>query len=64
VSEYVDKFSGLVDQLVAYGRRNTDPLFYTIYGDDLRSAVQLQPPFTFDVACVLTLLQEEPVDPS
>ena len=47
-----------------YGRRNTDPLFYTVYGDDIPSAVQLQPPFTFDVACVLTLLQEELVDPS
>jgi hypothetical protein len=63
VSEYVDKFSGLVDQLVAYGH-NTDPLFYTVYGDDIRSAVQLQPPFSFDVACVLTLLQEELADPS
>ena len=63
VSKHVDKFSGLVDQLVAYGRRNTDPLFYTVYGDDIRSAVQLQRPFTFDVACVLTQLQEELMDP-
>ena len=49
---------------MAYVRRNTNPLFYTVYGDDIRSAVQLQRPFTFDVACVLTQLQEELMDPA
>lgn len=68
VQEYVDKFTELVDQLLAYGK-NTDPLFYAMkfidgLCDEIRSAVHLQRPTSLDTAVVLALLQEELVDPS
>ena len=67
VQEYVDRFTGLVDQLIAYGK-TIDPLFYVTrfvdgLRDDNRSAVHMQHPSTVDAACVLALLQEELVDP-
>lgn len=67
VSEYIEKFSGLVDQLLAYGR-NQDPLFYAMrfvdgLKDDIKAAVHLQRPATLDTACVLALLQEELAEP-
>lgn len=63
VSEYVEQFSELVDQLVAYGH-STDPLYYTMrfvdgLCDDIRSAVIIHRPSSIDTACSLTLLQEE-----
>ena len=67
VQEYADRFTGLVDQLIAYGK-TTDPLFYAMcfvdgLRDDIRAAVHMQCPSSMDAACVLALLQEELVDP-
>jgi len=67
VQEYIDKYTGLVEQLIAYGR-NTDPLYYAMrFVDglraDIRAAVHLQRPTTLDAACMLALLQEELVEP-
>lgn len=66
VQEYADRFTGLVDQLIAYGK-TTDPLFYAMrfvdgLRDDIRSAVSMQRPSSVDAACVLALLQEELVE--
>ncbi|CAD6242180.1 unnamed protein product [Miscanthus lutarioriparius] len=66
VQEYIDKFIGLVDQLVAYGR-NTDPIYYGMrFVDglraDIRAAMHIQHPNNLDTAYVLALLQEELVD--
>jgi len=63
VQEYIDKFSELVDQLLAY-TRHTDPLFFAMrfmdgLCDDIRNDVHMQRPNSFDEACVLALLQEE-----
>ncbi|CAD6336222.1 unnamed protein product [Miscanthus lutarioriparius] len=63
VQEYIDKFSELVDQLLAY-TWHTDPLFFAMrfmdgLRDDIRNAVHMQRPNSFDEACVLALLQEE-----
>jgi hypothetical protein len=68
VQEYIDKFSGLVDQLLAY-TRNIDPLFFAMriidgLRDDIRTVVHMQHPSSFDEACVLALLQEEMLDSS
>ena len=67
VQEYIDKYTRLVEQLIAYGR-NTDPLYYAMrFVDglraDIRAVVHLQRPATLDTACMLALLQEELVDP-
>ena len=50
MQEYIDKYNGLVEQLIAYGR-NTDPLYYAMrfvdgLGADIRAAVHLQRPAT------------------
>jgi len=63
IQEYIDKFSALVDQLLAY-TRHTDPLFFAMrfmdgLRDDIRTAVHMQRLNSFDEACVLALLQEE-----
>ena len=60
VADYVDRFSELVDQLIAY-EHTTDPMYYTIrfldgLRDDIRSVVQVQRPSTLDTACSLALL--------
>ena len=67
VQEYIDKFIGLVDPLIAYGR-NTNPIYYAMcFVDglraDIRAAVHMQHPQNLDTAYVLALLQEELVDP-
>jgi hypothetical protein len=67
VQDYIDRFAGLIDQLVAYGR-TTDPVFFAMrfmdgLKDDIRSAVHMQRPQTFDTASVFALLQEELQDP-
>jgi len=46
VQEYADRFTGLVDQLLTYGK-TTDPLFYALrfvdgLRDDIRSVVHMQ----------------------
>lgn len=63
VQDYVDRFSELVDLLVAY-EHNIDPLYYTMrfiddLRDDIKSVILVQCPSTLDTACVLALLQEE-----
>jgi hypothetical protein len=63
VTDYVDQFSQLVDQLNAY-QPNADFLYYTtkfIDGlrDDVRFAVLMQRPHDLDIAYVLAQLQEE-----
>lgn len=63
VSEYVDQFAQLVDQLTAYGHV-TEPIYYAMrfvdgLKDEIRSVVSLHRPSTFDTAASLALLQEE-----
>ncbi|WVZ82001.1 hypothetical protein U9M48_029318, partial [Paspalum notatum var. saurae] len=63
VSEYIDNFSAIMDQLIAY-EHPQDPLYFItrfIHGlnDDIKPAVILQRPSTWDTACVLAQLQEE-----
>jgi hypothetical protein len=39
VQDYIDKYTGLVDQLLAYGR-NTDPIYYIMhFVDGLRADI-------------------------
>jgi hypothetical protein len=66
VTEYVDQFSTLIDQLVAY-EPNTNPLHYATrfvdgLRDDIKSVVMIQRPSTLDTACSLALVQEEAVE--
>ncbi|CAO2192037.1 unnamed protein product [Urochloa humidicola] len=68
VSQYVDSFSELVDQLIAYDH-TTDPRYYTMrfiegLREEIRSIVLLQRPSSLDSACSLALLQEEVADSS
>lgn len=63
VKEYIDRFAALVDQLSAY-ESQTDPLYYIMkfidrLKDELKSAIIVQRPPTFDTACVLAQLQED-----
>ncbi|WVZ73357.1 hypothetical protein U9M48_021672 [Paspalum notatum var. saurae] len=63
VSNYVQKFTELFDQLSAY-EKDTDPLHYTtrfIDGlrEDIKAVVMVQRPTNLDEACSLALLQEE-----
>jgi hypothetical protein len=63
VAEYVERFSQLRDNLVAYGRP-MDPLYFVqrfVDGlrADIRAAVFVQCSSSFDTACVLASLQEE-----
>lgn len=63
VSEYMNEFSRLVEQLIAYGR-HTDPVFFAMrfvdgMPDDIRQAVHMHRPTTLDTAFSLALLQEE-----
>jgi len=68
VLEYVEQFSGLVDQLAAY-EGAPDPLHYTMcfidgLRDELKAAVLIQRPSDLDTAYVLASLQEEVTTPS
>jgi hypothetical protein len=63
VADYVEKFSGLRDNFVAYGR-SMDPLYFVQHfvdglRADIRAAVFVNHSSSFDTACVLALLQEE-----
>lgn len=65
VSEYVDQFTSLVDQLTAYAS-HLDPVYYTqrfIDGlrDEFKSTILFQRPTLLDTACVLAQLQEKVV---
>lgn len=66
VTEYVERFFQLIDQLHAYNPHD-DPLYYTtrfIDGlrDDIKSVVIVQRPRDLDTAVVLAQLQEEVSD--
>lgn len=68
VSEYVDKFTSLVNQLKSYNPK-PNLLSYTtrfIDGlrDDIRAIVLVARPTSLDAAYTLALLQEEAVEPS
>jgi hypothetical protein len=68
VSEYVDKFTELIDQLKAYNP-NPDLLSYTTrfvdgLREDIRAVVLVARPNTLDAAYTLALLQEEAGGPS
>ena len=63
VTEYIDQFVALVDELKAYAK-HPDPLYYTqhfINGlrDEIKAVVLVQHPSTLDTACILAQLQEE-----
>jgi len=65
VSEYIEQFVALVDQLKAYAK-HPDPLYYTqrfIDGlkDEIKVVILVKRPCTLDTACVLAQLQEEAV---
>jgi hypothetical protein len=62
VTDYVEKFAELVDQLSAYGHM-TDPVYYAMrfvdgLRDDIRAAVSMHHPLDFDTSASLALLQE------
>jgi hypothetical protein len=65
VSEYVERFSTLVDQLAAH-ESDYNPLYYVIrFVDGLRDNIHYgydSTPPTLDSACALTLVQEEAGD--
>jgi len=63
VADYVSQFSELLDQLTAYGHV-TEPVYYAMrfmdgLCSDIRAAVSLHRPSTFDTASSLALLQED-----
>jgi hypothetical protein len=63
---YVEEFSALVDQLVAY-EATADPLYYAMHfidglQDDNRSMVMIQRPSNMDSACALAHVQEEALE--
>lgn len=66
VSDYVEQFASLVDELAAYESR-TDPLYYTMRFVDglkheIKTVVMVQRPPNLDTACALALVQEEALD--
>jgi hypothetical protein len=63
VQDYIDLFTELVDQLVAY-EHSSDHRYYTthfidVLKDDIKHVVLVQRPVDLDVACIFALLQEE-----
>jgi hypothetical protein len=60
VQDYIDRFTELVDQLVAY-EPSSDHRYYTTHFVDGLKDVLVQRPVDLDAACVLALLQEEAV---
>lgn len=68
VSEYIEHFAQLTDQLNAY-QTVSDPLYYTMkfldgLQGDIKSVVMIQRPRDLDTAFVLAQLQEELADSS
>ena len=66
VSDYIEKFTDLFEQLKAYNA-NPDKLYFTtcfIDGlrEDIRSVVMVARPQSLDTACILALLQVEALD--
>jgi hypothetical protein len=67
VTYYITRFSGLIDQLLAYETPH-DPLYFTFrfvdgLREDIRASVLIQRPSDLDTACVLAQLQEEVLEP-
>jgi len=63
VSDYVERFSILIDRLKSYSA-STDPLFYTIrfidgLRPDLKAMILVSRPQTLDAAICMALVQEE-----
>jgi hypothetical protein len=66
ISDYVERFTALVEQLAAY-TTHPDPLSYVTrfvdgLRDDIRRVILVAWPQTLDTACTLALLQEEVAD--
>jgi hypothetical protein len=64
VQEYIDQFSELIDQLIAYDHSASNNRYYTTHfvdglKDDIKSVVLVQCTGNLDTACFLALLQEE-----
>jgi hypothetical protein len=63
VQDYIDRFTALVDQLIAYGQSEADHCYFTtIFIDglrDIKCIVLVQCPTDLDTASTLALLQEE-----
>jgi hypothetical protein len=64
VQAYINSFSELVDQLVAYEHSVGDQRYFTSHfvdglKDEIKSVVLVQRPIDLDSACTLALLQEE-----
>ena len=60
VQEYADKFTSIVDGLIAYGK-NTDPIYYAMkfvdgLREDICTIVHMQRPLTLVTAVALALL--------
>lgn len=65
VSEYVTRFTELVDHLAAYSI-NTDPMYFAMrfidgLRPDIKSMVLVLHPHNLDTACIVALLQEEAI---
>lgn len=63
MSEYIEEYYALVDQLAAYFSSN-DPLYYVLrfvdgLRDDIKSVVLVQHPRDLDTAVALASLQDE-----
>jgi hypothetical protein len=68
VSEYVEQFSSIVDQLVAY-ESGANPLYYAMWfvdglKENIRKVVMIQMPGDLDLACAFAMVQEEASDTS
>jgi hypothetical protein len=66
MSEYVEQFASLVDELAAYESR-TDPLYYTMrfvdgLRHDIKAVIMVHHPPNLNVACALALMQEEALE--
>jgi hypothetical protein len=64
VQDYIDRFTELVDQLVAYQHSSSDHCYYTTHfvdglKNEIKSVILVQRPVDLDTACSLALLQEE-----
>lgn len=66
VSEYVEKFDGLMHQLMAYDSSLVPVYFVTKFveglKDEIRVVVMVQRPQDLDSACAIALLQEEALE--
>lgn len=63
VAEYVERFDGLMHQLLSYDNALTPLYFLTKFvdglKDEIRGVVMLQKPVDLDAACSVALLQKE-----